>query len=1249
VPIRAFLSGTERYILIICFIWGDFPCSPAGQSMHDRNHSFDPPERPGDKNLGGVAVPVKGDSSGGLPANDSGDPVGINLPKELPDPGATLVDLNATVGDWRRPSPSPSPEHRTTLSSVQASTSLLQPGDVLGNRYEILQLLGEGGMGAVYRARDRELDRPVALKLIKSELASNPAILARFKQELLLSRQVTHRNVVRIYDLGDADGVKFITMEFVKGRDLRAVMREKEKFSPDEAIEVMQQVCKALDAAHSVGVIHRDLKPQNIMQEEGGRILVMDFGLARTMDGDGMTQTGALVGTMEYMSPEQALGKELDQRSDIFTAGLILYELLTGKMPFNADSAVASLIKRIQERATPVSAHDETIPGALSGIVSKCLEPDPSLRYQSAREMLRDMDAWRGSQVGAPPAALHAVTKRRGKRFPWPVLAGVAALVVLAIIGYLFRGALFSPRAEKAPPALSLAVMPFQNATGDPSWDWLGSSLADMLSTDIGQSAHLRTVSSDRVQQVLHDLRITPTAIVDSSTLARVAEFTTADTLVYGQYTRLGEQVRIDATLQDRKNNRTIQLKSEASSQKDLSGAVDRLAELIRQNLSLSPDLVKELRAQSFKPTSTSMDALRDYNEGLQFLRQGNDLQAQKRFQSATGEDPQFAAAFSRLGEAYSALGYDNEAEQAARRAVELSQSLPLVQQYFIEASLARVTKNGPKAITAYESLEKSFPDNVDVLSALGSLYEDAGNLDKARSYYNKVLQSDPKSLDALLALGRVEIKSGNPQQGLDPLDKARHLAIELDNQEQQALILQATGIAYKLMNKPDEALRNYQDSMEINQRLGQKRGVAASLVEIAQVQLSLGKPDAALTAYNEALNIRREIGAKKEAGDTLIDLGDLYLESGQPDKALQALKESLQIQRDANDETYQGMCLNNIGNAYAQKGENEDALTYLQQALLIREKLNVPGDIAETLQNLGTAYAALGQYDQAMASYMRGLDLYRKAGDNLGAARVAHSIGMVFGYQGRLGSAVGALQDSVKVFRDLGDRSSNMAEALSDLAGALAQAGRGGESPKLLDEAEGLARGLKNNALLASVLNNRGDTAYYQGDLKLAKSSYEQAVQAASHGSDKDALLTSRMNQDKVAISEGDLRPAITDLRSLAQQADSQGRMYASLVSSVLLADALVETKDYSSALRDLQRDLGRSEKLGTRLQSVRIHYLLGTVLRQSGNASEAAAQFLQAKRLLDEIGKEPGAEDLATRYDLKPIYKKLAEAALT
>ena len=259
---------------------------------------------------------------------------------------------------------------------------------MLGSRYEIWNVLGEGGMGTVYKALDREVDQMVALKLIRPDMAANSVVLARFKQELLTARQVTHRNVIRIYDLSEVDGVKFITMEFVEGCDLHKLLLDEGKLAPERAVEIMRQVCLALEAAHGVGIIHRDLKPQNIMQDKQGRILVMDFGLARSLESGGMTQSGALLGTIEYMSPEQAMGGHLDGRSDIFSLGLIFYELLTGKMPYKADTAMASLLKRNQERAIPVAELDTSIPKVLSDIVSKCLERDLSARYQNAKEIL---------------------------------------------------------------------------------------------------------------------------------------------------------------------------------------------------------------------------------------------------------------------------------------------------------------------------------------------------------------------------------------------------------------------------------------------------------------------------------------------------------------------------------------------------------------------------------------------------------------------------------------------------------------------------------------------------------------------------------------------------------------------------------------------------------------------------------------------------------------------------------------------
>src|SRR5947207_1073970 len=295
----------------------------------------------------------------------------------------------ATIAD---PSPLPGSTPAKIQTEIHSSSTIFAPGTLLGSRYQILRILGQGGMGAVYQARDQELDRIIAVKVIRPELAADPGILQRFKQELILSRHVTHKNVVRIFDLGEADGTKFITMEYVEGKDLRTILRQQIKFSPIDAVKTIQQICRALEAAHAEGVIHRDLKPQNVMRDPNGRIVVMDFGLARSLESDGMTQTGALVGTLEYMSPEQALGTTLDQRYDLFAVGLMFYELLTGKAPFKADTAIASLMKRTHERAVPASEVDATVPLSLSAIVSRCLERDPKDRYASATDLLRELD-----------------------------------------------------------------------------------------------------------------------------------------------------------------------------------------------------------------------------------------------------------------------------------------------------------------------------------------------------------------------------------------------------------------------------------------------------------------------------------------------------------------------------------------------------------------------------------------------------------------------------------------------------------------------------------------------------------------------------------------------------------------------------------------------------------------------------------------------------------------------------------------
>src|SRR5438309_3518167 len=347
------------------------------------------------------------------------------------------------------------------------------PGKVLGHRYEILALLGQGGMGAVYKARDTELDRLVALKIIRPELTTNPEILKRFKQELILARQVTHRNVIRIFDLGQADGFKFITMEYLEGKDLRAVLREKGKLATEEAARIILQICRALEAAHSEGVIHRDLKPQNIMLDANGRAYVMDFGIARSAYLPGMTQTGALIGTPEYMSPEQAKGEVLGERSDIFSLGVILYELLIGLSPYHSDTPLATLWKRIQEKAKPLCEIDPTIPKAFSDIVEKALEVEPENRFASANEFAQHLASW----PGIYQSVIASITDQALRPLPaqkpiWKYTAIAATVLLLAVAGVGLPRIFFSDSSKRvAHPPVSVLVADFTNLTGDPIYD----------------------------------------------------------------------------------------------------------------------------------------------------------------------------------------------------------------------------------------------------------------------------------------------------------------------------------------------------------------------------------------------------------------------------------------------------------------------------------------------------------------------------------------------------------------------------------------------------------------------------------------------------------------------------------------------------------------------------------------------------------------------------------------------------------
>jgi tetratricopeptide (TPR) repeat protein len=779
--------------------------------------------------------------------------------------------------------------------------------------------------------------------------------------------------------------------------------------------------------------------------------------------------------------------------------------------------------------------------------------------------------------------------------------------------------------------------------------DWLGPSLADMLSSDVGQSSQLRTVSPNSLHQIFSDLRITSSSALDPATISRVANFSNADRVVWGQYAKFGDQIRIDATLQDIKNNRTVSLKAEAPSEKEIPGAIDRLAESIRQTLALPPNVLKELKASSFQPVSTSVAALRDYNQGLALQRDGKNLDAQKQFEAATKEDPAFALAFSKLAQTYSVLGFDSEAEQSAKKAVGLSQDLPDAEKYLISAIQLQVMKNYPDAIKAYENLAKVSPDNSDVRAALAKLYEDSGDLAKARDYYQKILSGNPKDIEAILNIGRVQLKSGDPQGSLETLNRAYSLAAQVDNQEQKATSLHRMAVAYRMLSKPDEVLRNEQEALVIWRRIGQKSGLAYSLNEMARAQATLGKNKEAMANFQEALQIRREIGDKRGLGDTLIDMGNLADDRGDHDGALKMYKEALDLEREIGNESLQAVCLNNIGSVYSEKSQYEDALTYLQQVLQLREKSKVPQDIVDALHNLGEALASMGQYDQAITNYMRALDMRRSINDPHGAALESYGLGAVFDYQGRFGAAVNAKQDALKAFRDLKDRTAWMAEILGGYGDALILAGRGDEAKSSLDEALSLSHELKNEGLVAQTLGFEGDALFYQGNYKAAHSLYDQALQSAVRGKEGERILLAKIALAKVQVAEKNGRQIIPNLRSLIQQADDSSLKYSSVECSIFMAEAMMQNHDDTHARQELERALLRSDKLGQQELSAKAHYLLATIARNSGNLVEAKDDYQWVVRTLDTMKKEPGAEKLLLRSDLKLMYEESTRGTQT
>ena len=394
------------------------------------------------------------------------------------------------------------------LNSASSTAGVLGPGQQFGTRYQVLKVLGQGGMGVVYRAWDEELGVAVALKVIRPEMMGTPGAAAeierRFKQELILARQVTHKHVVRIHDLGDVNGIKYITMPFLEGEDLHTTVAAAGKLPVRRALNIARQVASGLEAAHAVGVIHRDLKPANVMIDADDQAVILDFGIARSTSASTMT-SGAVVGTLQYMAPEQAEGRSVDQRADIYALGLVLYDMLAGTRRLAAtESAISDLMARLKAAPRPIREVEPLVPDALNHIISRCLEPDAGQRFQTTTELLTALDALDAEgHVRAPVISTDGVSRRS---------IVVAAIVAIPLLGSLtlWIARRPAPAAAVARDPVSVLIADFDNRTGDEIFD---GSLEQALGLGVEGSSFVTAFSRREARRAADQIK--PGARID--------------------------------------------------------------------------------------------------------------------------------------------------------------------------------------------------------------------------------------------------------------------------------------------------------------------------------------------------------------------------------------------------------------------------------------------------------------------------------------------------------------------------------------------------------------------------------------------------------------------------------------------------------------------------------------------------------------------------------------------------------------
>jgi len=840
------------------------------------------------------------------------------------------TETPATPSAWTAASPGPPP----------ASPCELGPGTVLGSRYEILSLLGQGGMGAVYKAHDIELERLVALKIIRPELTTNPEMLRRFKQELILARQVTHRNVIRIFDLGQADGFKFITMEYLEGEDLRAILKKKGKLPPDEAARIVLQICRALEVAHGEGVIHRDLKPPNIMLDANGRAYVMDFGIARSANLPGMTQTGALIGTPEYMSPEQGKGEKLDERSDLFSLGVISYELVTGQSPFYSDTPLATLWKRMQEKAKPLCEVDPAIPKPLSDIVAKAMEIEPADRFASAGEMAQQLELWLGPSAGT--SVIYVSAPHKKSYWKW-ISAGLAVLLVLGGVAFRFA----NPKPKAIHPPVSVLVADFTNHTGDPVFD---DTLEPMFNVALEGASFVNAFSRGDARKLAQQLPH-PTDKLDEQPARLVAVNQGVSAVITGELSRRGDKYSISATALDAVTANVIaKAEATADNKDEVLLAIPKLAAPIRKALGDTTPESVQLHSTVGAFTAASLEAVHEYGVGEQLQFAGKMQDALQSYAKASELDPNFARAYAGESAVAANLGQLEDSERFAKLAMEHVDRMTDHERYRVRGLYYMGTSNWQKCIEEYSDLINRYPADNIAYGNLGSCYGQLRNFPKALEALRRAVELVPQGAQQRFALSFNSTYAGDfqagerearkvvqmmpshdaylalveSQLGLGQFAQAAETYHTLEKLSAMGASTSASGLADLAVyeGRFSEAARILESGAATDLKAKRSENAANKYAALSRVQLLLGHRPAALVAADKALANSQTMQVKFLAGQT-------FIEAGEPTKG-EKLAASLAAEAQAEPQAYSKII---EADAAMSKGDPRKAVQSLTEA----------------------------------------------------------------------------------------------------------------------------------------------------------------------------------------------------------------------------------------------------------------------------------------------------------------------------